>query len=52
MTGDTFALWNLAVIVGGLLGLIITFLLVYAIIRLAVSHALRSHTRWVDDGKP
>ncbi len=52
MTGDTFALWNLALIVGGLLGSIIILLIFYAIIRLAVSHALRSHTRWVDDGKP
>ncbi len=51
MTGDTFVLMNLAVIVG-LLGLIIIRLILYAIIWLPVSHALKSHTRWVDDGKP
>lgn len=52
MTGDTFALWNVLIIVGGLLGLILTLLLFYAIVRTAVSHALRSHTRWIDEGKP
>ena len=25
---------------------------VYLVIRLAVFHALKSHTRWVDQGKP
>lgn len=25
---------------------------VYLAVRLAVTHALKSHTRWVDNGKP
>lgn len=35
-----------------LLGFVIAVLILYTVIRLAVSHALRSHTRWVDRGKP
>lgn len=31
---DTFALWNLLIVVGGLFGLIITLLILYALIRL------------------
>ncbi|MFS0866802.1 hypothetical protein AB3M83_05650 [Microbacterium sp. 179-B 1A2 NHS] len=50
--GDTFALWSLVYVVGGLLAFVVTLLIFYAVIRTAVSHALRSHTRWVDDGKP
>lgn len=37
-------------ITAGLLGLIITLLITYWVIRLAVTHALRSHVRWVSDG--
>lgn len=33
-----------------LLGVIVTLLITYWVIRLAVSHALRSHTRWLEDG--
>jgi hypothetical protein len=37
-------------ITAGVLGLIITLLITYWVIRLAVTHALRSHVRWVSDG--
>ncbi|MDW4571887.1 hypothetical protein R8Z57_03745 [Microbacterium sp. M3] len=30
----------------------IAFGIVYGAVRLAVTHALKSHTRWVDRGKP
>ena len=37
-------------ITAGLLGLIITLLINYWVIRLAVTHALRTHARWVGGG--
>lgn len=40
-----FLFLYLAVIVAGIVGL-------YFLIRLAVFHALKAHTRWVDKGKP
>jgi hypothetical protein len=38
-------------IVGALLAIIIGWLLLYSAIRMGVHHGLRSHTRWIDDGK-
>lgn len=46
---NTDLVWLLS-ITAGLLGFIITLLISYWVIRLAVSHALRSHTRWLEDG--
>ncbi|WP_179223353.1 hypothetical protein [Microbacterium sp. Yaish 1] len=37
-------------ITAGLLGLIITLLVAYWVIRLAVTHALRSHALWAQNG--
>jgi len=37
-------------ITAGLLGFIIALLIAYWVTRLAVTHALRSHARWVEDG--
>lgn len=34
-----------------LLGVIVSLLLVYLVIRQGVFHGLRAHTRWVDEGK-
>lgn len=33
------------------LGVIITLLLMYLVIRQGVFHGLRAHTRWIDTGK-
>lgn len=33
------------------LGIVIGWLLLYSAIRAGVHHGLRSHTRWVDNGK-
>ncbi|MCC4247846.1 hypothetical protein [Microbacterium testaceum] len=33
-------------------GLAMAGAVVYGAVRLAVTHALKSHTRWVDRGKP
>ena len=38
-------------IAAGLLGIIIWLLIMYLIIRLAVTHALRSHEYWKHDAK-
>ncbi|WP_309667719.1 hypothetical protein [Microbacterium paludicola] len=37
-------------ITAGLLGLITTLLINYWVIRLAVTHALRTHARWLGGG--
>ncbi|MFJ6680121.1 hypothetical protein ACIQLK_13485 [Microbacterium sp. NPDC091382] len=34
------------------LGLIITLLLLYLVIRQAIFHGMRAHTRWIDEGRP
>lgn len=41
-------IWVISV-TAGLLGLILTLLTAYWVIRFAVAHALRSHVRWVED---
>lgn len=46
---NTDLVW-VSTIAAWLLGVIITLLITYWVIRLAVSHALRSHTRWLEDG--
>ncbi|CDK00526.1 hypothetical protein MIC448_260024 [Microbacterium sp. C448] len=52
MTTDT-ALWLIVFNVAlWALVTILSLLVAYLVIRLAVSHALRSHTRWIDRGKP
>ncbi|WP_353112218.1 hypothetical protein [Microbacterium sp.] len=33
-------------------GLAVVGALLYAVVRLAVRHALTAHTRWIDQGKP
>lgn len=33
-------------------GLAVVGAVVYAAVRLAVLHALKAHTRWIDNGKP
>ncbi|MFS0795522.1 hypothetical protein [Microbacterium sp. 1P10AE] len=33
-------------------GLAVAIGAIYLAVRLAVTHALKSHTRWVDNGKP
>ncbi len=33
------------------LGVIISLLLLYVVIRQGVFHGLRAHTRWIDNGK-
>ncbi len=43
-----FWIFNIAM---GLLAVVISCLLMYLVIRIGVFHGLRSHTRWVDDGK-
>lgn len=50
--GDQVLLWNIAIIAAYLLGFVIGLLILYMVIRTAVSHALRSHSRWVQDGMP
>lgn len=45
MEPDTAAL--LAIVSASLLGLIVTLLLTYWVIRLAVTHSLRSHHYWM-----
>lgn len=39
------------IIVGSVLATIVAWLLLYSAIRAGVHHGLRSHTRWVDNGK-
>lgn len=43
-----FWLFNISL---SLLALIIGLLLLYLVIRQAVFHGLRAHTRWIDNGK-
>ncbi|SIN91244.1 hypothetical protein [Agromyces cerinus] len=33
------------------LGLVVSLLLLYIVIRQGVFHGLRAHTRWIDNGK-
>ncbi|WP_242089607.1 hypothetical protein [Microbacterium lacticum] len=35
----------------GVLGVVISCLLLYLVIRQGVFHGLRAHTRWIDEGK-
>jgi uncharacterized membrane protein YhdT len=42
-------LWVLS-ITAGLLGLIVWLLIAYWVLRLAIFHGMRAHTRWVEDG--
>lgn len=51
MTFDPFSLVWVMYISAWLLGFIIAMLLLYMVIRLAVTHGMKSHTRWVDEGK-
>lgn len=37
-------------VAAGLLSLIITLLIVYWVLRLAIFHGIRAHTRWVEEG--
>jgi hypothetical protein len=42
---------NVLAIAAGILGIVITCLLAYLVLRLAITHAMKSHTRWIDEGK-
>lgn len=42
------AIINIAIVV---LAIVIGWVLLYLAIRLGVSHGLRGHTRWIDNGK-
>ncbi|MFC4244270.1 hypothetical protein ACFOYW_12880 [Gryllotalpicola reticulitermitis] len=34
------------------LAVLVWCLIVYLVLRLAITHGLRAHQRWIDDGKP
>ncbi|WP_424448832.1 hypothetical protein [Microbacterium arborescens] len=42
-------LWVFSV-TAGLLALVITLLVTYWVLRLAIFHGMRAHTRWVEEG--
>lgn len=35
-----------------IVGLAVVGAALYVVVRLAVTHALKTHTRWIDNGKP
>ena len=39
-------------IAGTVLAVVIGCLIAYLVLRLAITHGLRAHQRWIDDGKP
>lgn len=39
-------------VAAGLLSLLLSLMVVYLVLRQAIFHAMRAHTRWIDDGKP
>lgn len=49
---DQITLVGIAVAAASLLGLILALVLAYWVIRLAVTHALRSHATWTAENWP
>lgn len=50
--GTQLLLWNIVLWAGYVLAVVVGLLLTYLVIRQGVFHALRAHTRWIDQGKP
>lgn len=48
---DTALLWLIINIVIAVLGVVIGLLLLYLVLRQAIFHGMRAHTRWIDEGK-
>jgi hypothetical protein len=42
---------NVLTIAVAILVVVINCLLAYLVLRLAITHAMKSHTRWIDEGK-
>ncbi|MCR2817434.1 hypothetical protein NQ166_01145 [Microbacterium sp. zg.Y1090] len=48
---DSARLYLIMYVAGGTLAIIISLLIAYWVIRLAVTHAMKKHTEWVQQGQ-